>query len=97
MPISIRLGGQLEHRLNAVSRRLCVNKSEIVKRGLEAYLDQIEPGKNAYQLGEDLFGADASLIWLADRLNGTAVLTVDRRDFEVYRLSNGKAFQIVAE
>ena len=45
----------------------------------------------------DIDFADASLIWLADRLNSTAVLTVDRRDFEVYRLSNGKAFQIVAE
>ncbi len=45
----------------------------------------------------DIDFADASLIWLADRLNSTAVLTVDRRDFEVYRLSNGKAFQIIAE
>lgn len=62
MPISIRLGDQLEHRLNAVSRRLRVNKSEVVKRSLEAYLDQLEPGKNAYQLGEDLFGADASMV-----------------------------------
>ena len=41
--------------------------------------------------------ADAALIWLADRLNCTSVLTVDRADFTVYRLSNGKAFQIVAE
>lgn len=45
----------------------------------------------------DIDFADASLIWLADRLNSAAVLTVDRRDFEVYRLSNGTAFQIVAE
>ena len=45
----------------------------------------------------DIDFADASLIWLADRLNSTAVMTVDRRDFEVYRLSNGKAFQIIAE
>ena len=62
MPISIRLGDQLEHRLNAVTKRLRVNKSEVVKRSLEAYLDQIEPRKSAYQLGEDLFGADASMI-----------------------------------
>jgi len=61
MPISIRLGDQLEHRLNAVSKRLRVNKSEVVKRSLEAYLDQLEPRKSAYQLGEDLFGADASM------------------------------------
>ena len=62
MPISIRLGDQLEHRLSAVSRRLRVNKSEVVKRSLEAYLDQLEPGKTAYQLGQDLFGADASMV-----------------------------------
>ena len=60
MPISIRLGDQLEHRLGVVSKRLRVNKSEVVKRSLEAYLDQLEPRKNAYQLGEDLFGADTS-------------------------------------
>ena len=62
MPISIRLGDQLEHRLNVVTKRLRVNKSEVVKRSVEAYLDQIEPRKSAYQLGEDLFGADASMI-----------------------------------
>lgn len=62
MPISIRLGDQLEHRLSTVSKRLRVNKSEVVKRSLEAYLDQLEPRKNAYQLGEDLFGADASMV-----------------------------------
>ena len=45
----------------------------------------------------DIDFADASLIWLADRLNSTAVLTLDRGDFEVYRLSNGKAFQIIAQ
>ncbi len=62
MPISIRLGDQLEHRLSTVSKRLRVNKSEVVKRSLEAYLDQLEPSKNAYQLGEDLFGADGSMV-----------------------------------
>lgn len=61
MPISIRLGDQLEHRLGAASKRLRVNKSEVVKRSLEAYLDQLEPRKSAYQLGEDLFGADTSM------------------------------------
>ncbi len=45
----------------------------------------------------DIDFADASLIWLADRLNCTSILTVDRADFNVYRLSNGKAFQILAE
>ena len=61
MPISIRLGERLEHRLASASKRLRVNKTEVVKRSLEAYLDHIEPTKSAYQLGEDLFGADASM------------------------------------
>ena len=62
MPISIRLGDLLEHRLNVASKRLRVDKSEVVKRSLEAYLDQLEPRTSAYQLGEDLFGADTSMV-----------------------------------
>ena len=58
--------------------------------------EQIGAIMERYQ-DRDIDFADASLIWLADRMNSTAVLTVDRRDFEVYRLSNGKAFQIVTE
>ena len=37
------------------------------------------------------------MIWLADRLNCTSVLTLARPDFNVYRLSNGKTFQILTE
>ena len=43
----------------------------------------------------DIDFADASLIWLADRLNTTKVLTLDRTDFTVYRRSGGKAFDLV--
>ena len=46
-------------------------------------------------LDRDVDLADASLIWLADRLNCIEVLTLDRRDFAVYRLSNGKGFHLV--
>ncbi len=58
MPISIRLGWQLEERLAKASRKLRVNKTQVIKRSLEAYLAQIEPGRTPYQLGQDLFGAD---------------------------------------
>lgn len=58
MPISIRLGQQLEERLVKASHKLRVNKTEVIKRSLEAYLAQIEPGRTAYELGEGLFGAD---------------------------------------
>ena len=60
MPVSIRLGSQLEERLAKVSRKLRVNKTEVIKRSLEAYLAQLEPVRTAYELGEDLFGADGT-------------------------------------
>ena len=58
MPVSIRLGSELEERLAKASRKLRVNKTEVIKRSLEAYLAQLEPGRTPYELGEDLFGAD---------------------------------------
>jgi hypothetical protein len=36
--------------------------------------------------------ADASLVVLADRLGIREILTIDRADFDAYRLSGGKAF-----
>lgn len=39
--------------------------------------------------------ADASLIWLAEKLNITDIATVDRRDFETYRLSGNRSFILV--
>ena len=58
MPISVRLGTDLETRLAAASRRLRVDKSALIKLSLQAYLDQIAPGTTAFDLGRDLFGAD---------------------------------------
>jgi predicted DNA-binding protein len=58
MPVSIRLGEELEERLARASRKLRVAKTEVIKRSLTAFLDQLEPGKSAYELGQDLFGAD---------------------------------------
>ena len=58
MPISVRLAPQLEERLSRASRRLRVNKTEVIKRSLESYLAEIEPGKTPLELGLDLFGAD---------------------------------------
>jgi len=39
--------------------------------------------------------ADASLVWLAAATGTTEILTVDRTDFERYRLPNGKSFEIL--
>jgi hypothetical protein len=60
MPVSIRLGEELEERLARASKKLRVAKTEVIKRSLAAFLDQIEPGESAYDLGKDLFGADDS-------------------------------------
>lgn len=60
MPVSLRLGERLEQRLAAAARRLRLNKSELIKRSLQVYLDQVEPGKTPFELGKDLFGTDTS-------------------------------------
>jgi hypothetical protein len=39
--------------------------------------------------------ADASLYWLADRVDSNIVLTVDQSDFSLYRLPDGRHFEIL--
>jgi len=39
--------------------------------------------------------ADAALVWLAGKTGLRRVLTVDERDFEVYRLKGGKRFEMI--
>ena len=41
--------------------------------------------------------ADASLVWLADRTGVNDILTLDERDFGVYRLTGGQRFRNVLE
>lgn len=48
MRVSIRLGRELEDRLNRASRKLHVDKTQVIKRGLEQYLAQLEPGRTPY-------------------------------------------------
>ena len=38
---------------------------------------------------------DAAIIWLADKAACRAILTVDMRDFGIYRLKGGKRFEVV--
>lgn len=38
---------------------------------------------------------DAAIVWLADKIGCRGILTVDTRDFGVYRLKGGKRFEIV--
>ena len=39
--------------------------------------------------------ADASLVLLAERSGTTEIITIDRRDFSTYRLTQNRAFTIV--
>jgi predicted nucleic acid-binding protein len=48
-----------------------------------------EPGKREMDL------ADASLYWLAVDTGINCIMTLDRRDFERYRLPDGRSFEIV--
>lgn len=38
---------------------------------------------------------DAAIVWLADKVNCRAILTVDKRDFGIYRLKGGKRFDVL--
>ena len=39
--------------------------------------------------------ADASLIWAAQQTGVLDILTIDRKDFSVYRMPNGKSLNLV--
>lgn len=41
--------------------------------------------------------ADAAVMYLAESLGAKAILTLDRRDFGVYRLSDGRSLMILPE
>ena len=45
--------------------------------------------------GRDLDFADAALIWLANAIGQNRILTVDERDFSVYRLKQGRRFELL--
>ena len=38
---------------------------------------------------------DAAIVWLADKTSCRAILTVDTRDFGIYRLKGNKRFEVV--
>lgn len=41
--------------------------------------------------------ADAGLVYLAERNGADAIFTLDRRDFSIYRLSNGKSLRLLPD
>ncbi|MBZ4687765.1 MAG: hypothetical protein PWQ96_1293 [Clostridia bacterium] len=54
--ISVRLSQELEEKINSLSKRKNITKSEIIKEALEKYFESYEQSETAYDLGKDLFG-----------------------------------------
>ena len=50
---------------------------------------------NLPQIGARVARADGCLVYLAEQHGFDIVFTIDRRDFSIYRLSSGRALQIV--
>lgn len=44
---------------------------------------------------QDIDFADAALVWLANQTTEARILTVDEGDFRVYRLKNGRTFELI--
>jgi len=44
---------------------------------------------------QDIGFADATLVWLANRIGERRILTVDETDFSIYRLKGNKRFEMV--
>ena len=60
----------------------------------ESALTNLADWKEKYRdLPMDL--ADASLLWAAQQTGVLDILTIDRKDFSVYRLPNGKSLRLV--
>jgi uncharacterized protein len=66
---------------------------EPLEIGREAALWLAQFLERYHDLGAQL--ADAALMYLAEREGIQSIFTLDRRDFSVYRLSNGKPVQIL--
>jgi predicted nucleic acid-binding protein len=60
---------------------------------VEAYPDLTKT--IAKYANRDVDFADAALVWLAGESGLRRILTVDERDFSVYRLKGGKRFEVI--
>lgn len=58
--LNVRINKEIEKKLESYSQRMNLSKSAVVKEALMAYLSQSDHDHTPFELGEDLFGADAS-------------------------------------
>lgn len=62
MAISFRVGEPEAKYLADLSQRLGVSQSEVLRRGLKLLAEQhLDLAANAYELGADLFGGEATV------------------------------------
>lgn len=62
MAISFRVAEPEMKYLVDLSQRLGISQSEVLRRGLRLLADQhLDLGANAYELGADLFGGEATV------------------------------------
>jgi predicted nucleic acid-binding protein len=66
---------------------------EVVEVPATAYA-QLEMTLRKYS-DQEIDFADAALVWLAGETGANQVLTVDRKDFEIFRLKGGKRFEVI--
>ncbi len=52
MPLSLRLGRQLEQRVTRVAKQLKVKKAEVIRRSLTKFLGEVEQRMDPYEIYE---------------------------------------------
>jgi len=57
--LTLRLDPELERKLTNIAEALGISKSEIVRKGLQLYLNKMDKN-NAWETGKDLFGKYSS-------------------------------------
>ena len=72
---------------------LTKGQNKIVELPAAAYAEIASIIGRYTQLDPDL--SDGAIVWLADHMKCRSVLTVDKRDFGIYRLKGGKRFEVL--
>lgn len=58
--LNVRLNKEIEKKLASYSQQMNLSKSFVVKEALVAYLSKTQQEHSPFDLGEDLFGSEAS-------------------------------------
>jgi predicted nucleic acid-binding protein len=72
---------------------LVKGRSRIVELTPDAYPDIAAILGRYAKLDPDF--TDAAVVWVAGKVECRAILTVDKRDFAIYRLKGGKRFEVL--